>query len=106
MPFSIENMLQLREFKDCTVIAGHKGINRVIQCVDTMEVPDITPWLQCGELLITTGYSLEGHLERLIPLLDAMYNNDSAGLMYYWAHTSNDHRLCRFKGHTSYRNTR
>lgn len=81
MPFSIENMLQLREFKDCTVIAGHKGINRVIQCVDTMEVPDITPWLQCGELLITTGYSLEGHLERLIPLLDAMYNNDSAGLM-------------------------
>lgn len=55
MPFSIENMLQLREFKDCTVIAGHKGINRVIQCVDTMEVPDITPWLQCGELLITTG---------------------------------------------------
>ena len=59
MPFSIENMLQLREFKDCTVIAGHKGINRVIQCVDTMEVPDITPWLQCGELLITTGYSLE-----------------------------------------------
>ena len=55
MPFSIEKMLQLREFKDCTVIAGHKGINRVIQCVDTMEVPDITPWLQCGELLITTG---------------------------------------------------
>lgn len=32
------------------------------------------------ELLITTGYSWRPP-GRLIPLLDAMYNNDSAGLM-------------------------
>ncbi len=80
MAFTIDNMLQLPEFASCRLIAGGNGIGREIHCVDTMEVPDIIPWIKKGELLLTTGYSIKGHTEKLLDMLDTMYKRDSAGL--------------------------
>lgn len=80
MAFTVDKMLQLREFSDCCLVAGAAGKTRVIRYVDTMEIPDITPWLKQDELLLTTGYSIAGHMDQMCALLDAMREAGSAGL--------------------------
>ncbi len=80
MSFTINKLLNLPEFAGCTIVAGKKGVNRVIRCVDTMEIPNLETWIQPGELLLTTGYSLIGHPNQLMLLLKAMCKNISAGL--------------------------
>ena len=80
MAFTIEKLLHLKEFSGCKLIAGASGKNRVIECVDTMEVPNITPWIRKNELLLTTGYSIMNRMDLLMVLLDTLYRNSSAGL--------------------------
>ncbi|WP_232778417.1 PucR family transcriptional regulator [Carbonactinospora thermoautotrophica] len=40
------------------VVAGARGLDRVVQRLNVMEVPDILPWVKPHELLLTTGYPL------------------------------------------------
>lgn len=80
MAFTVEKLLQLKEFSGCKLIAGSSGKNRIIDCVDTMEVPNITPWIKKNELLLTTGYSIINRMDLLMDLLDTLYRNSSAGL--------------------------
>ena len=80
MAFTVEKLLQLQEFKNCHLVAGSGGKQREITCIDTMEVPDITPWIRNNELLLTTGYSIINRMDRLPVLLDTMYKSNSAGL--------------------------
>src|SRR3954467_1035017 len=40
------------------VLAGASGLDRVVQRLNVMEVPDILPWVKPHELLLTTGYPL------------------------------------------------
>ncbi len=54
------------------VLAGGAGLERAVTRVNVMEVPDITPWVRPGELLLTTGYPLRAEPERLTALVDAL----------------------------------
>jgi len=80
MALTIEKMLLLKEFKGCRLVAGAAGLGRTVECVDTMEIPNITPWIKKNELLLTTGYSIIDRMDLLTNLLDALYKNGSAGL--------------------------
>jgi purine catabolism regulator len=40
------------------VLAGSEGLDRPVEGLNIMEVPDILPWVKPGELLLTTGYPL------------------------------------------------
>ncbi|MGI5168780.1 PucR family transcriptional regulator [Spirillospora sp. CA-253888] len=55
------------------LIAGRSGLDRVVQRLNVMEVPDILSWVKPHELLLTTGYPLRGTpqpLDRLVADLD------------------------------------
>ncbi len=80
MSITVAEALTLGEMKRCTLIAGAAGLSREVQCVDTMEMPDIYPWLQKHELLMTTGYSIQNEGERLVRLLHHLNNIEGAGL--------------------------
>ena len=80
MAFTVEKLLLLKEFSGCRLVAGAAGKGRVIDCVDTMEVPNIAPWIKKNELLLTTGYSIINRMDLLLSLLDTLYRNGSAGL--------------------------
>ena len=61
-------MLTVREIADLPglgleLTAGSKGSNNPIRWVHVSELPDPTPWLEGGELLITTGLGV-GELSR------------------------------------------
>ena len=58
MSITIKEVLRMKEWKDCRLVAGEQGMDREVLYIDSMEVPDITPWLKKNELLITTGYAM------------------------------------------------
>ena len=66
--------------KECKLLAGEKGLNRVIRCVDSMEIPDIRQWLQQGEFLVTTGYALKDNSEALVQAVEALADKNGSGL--------------------------
>lgn len=71
---SLKEILESEELKGVKVVAGSKGLDRIVVNVNIMEVPDIEKWVKAGELLLTTGYAIKDDkdaLERLIPLLNS-----------------------------------
>ena len=42
------------------LVAGEPGLGRTVRWAHISELPDPTPWLSGGELLLTTGLSLDG----------------------------------------------
>jgi purine catabolism regulator len=56
-------MLTVRELVDgldVTLLAGEAGLDLPVRWVHISELPDPTPWLSGGELLLSTGMQLEG----------------------------------------------
>ena len=60
-------MLSLRDLLrelDVRVAAGEAGLDRAVRWVHISELPDPTPWLSGGELLLTTGLQLGDDAEQ------------------------------------------
>ena len=59
MPLTLREAMALVEpLKKARIVAGERGLDRIIQAVNVMEVPDILEWVHPGELLVTTMYPL------------------------------------------------
>ncbi|MFN0283129.1 MAG: PucR family transcriptional regulator [Kineosporiaceae bacterium] len=70
---TVEEVLASTVLRGSTVLAGATGLDRAVERVNVMEVPDILPWVKPHELLLTTGYPLRddpGALARLVVDLD------------------------------------
>src|SRR5437762_6488076 len=59
------------------VLAGGSGLDRVVERLNVMEVPDILPWVKPHELLLTTGYPLRHDPDALVDLVAEL---DARGL--------------------------
>src|SRR6476660_1897209 len=59
------------------VLAGASGLDRVVQRLNIMEVPDILPWVKPHELLLTTGYPIREDPAALVKLVSDL---DGAGV--------------------------
>ena len=71
---SLSRALDLPPLQHARVLAGAAGLERRVRHVNVMEVPDILPWVQPDELLLTTAYPLRDDraaLGSLVPELDA-----------------------------------
>src|SRR4051794_16917957 len=55
---SVRDVLSLSSLSGATLLAGERGLDRIVQRLNVMEVPDILPWTKPHELLLTTGYPL------------------------------------------------
>ena len=69
---TVSEALELRRLNNLEVVAGEQGLDRKIVKINIMEVPDIIDWVEEGELLFTTLYSIsndEEALKNLIPNL-------------------------------------
>lgn len=65
----VSDLLRLPAFKGVRVLAGEAGLQRRVEHVTVMEVPDIKRWLKGNDFLITSFYSVrksEGAQCRLI----------------------------------------
>ncbi len=59
------------------VLAGADGLERLVERLNVMEVPDIRRWVKPREFLLTTAYPLRNHPEELTTLVADL---DTAGL--------------------------
>ncbi|MCG8500932.1 MAG: PucR family transcriptional regulator ligand-binding domain-containing protein [Firmicutes bacterium] len=58
----VVDLLKLdKKFKDIHVIAGKKGLSRVIKDIEILEIPDGVYWLEEGDFIITTGYIFQNN---------------------------------------------
>lgn len=80
MSITVEDALKIGAMKSCKLIAGRDGINRTVSYIDTMEVPNIKPWLKKNMLLITTGYAIKDDADALSSLIRDLKKADAAGL--------------------------
>lgn len=81
MSITIVKALKLKEMEGCKIVAGVLGADRYIQYVDSMEVPDISPWLKKNELMITTGYSIKNNPKALITLVENLHKAGASGIV-------------------------
>lgn len=89
---SVREICEFDLFAEARVLAGAVGLDRRVQRLNVMTVPDITRWTKAHELLLTTGYPLPDSSEALIELLTDLnsrgvaavgvkYGNYGPGLM-------------------------
>lgn len=59
MNLTVREALSIEPLDQAKLIAGEKGLDRIIESVNVMEVPDIYDYLSENELLVTTMYPLK-----------------------------------------------
>ncbi|PRZ40377.1 purine catabolism regulator [Antricoccus suffuscus] len=77
---SVRDVLRVGSLSDARVVAGWDGLDRIVQRMNVMEVPDVLPWVKAGELLLTTGYPLREDPESLTELVKDLDRRGLAGL--------------------------
>jgi len=77
---TVEELLKLDVMKDASVLAGKDGLKSKITKVNVMEVPDIVNWVEEGEFLLTTAYSMKDNLNELSELIVQLKQKKLAGL--------------------------
>jgi len=74
---SVSEVMAVPALRQARILAGAAGVDRMVQRVNVMEVPDILPWVKPHELLLTTGYPLRDQADTLPELIAAL---DQIGL--------------------------
>jgi purine catabolism regulator len=74
---TVREVLGASSLAGSRLVAGAAGLDRVVQRLNVMEVPDILPWVKPHELLLTTGYPLRNAPQTLADLVDEL---DDRGL--------------------------
>jgi purine catabolism regulator len=77
---SLSRALDLPPLKHARVLAGQAGLERRVRNVNVMEVPDILPWVQPDELLLTTAYPLRDDRAALGTLVPELAAKGLAGI--------------------------
>lgn len=80
MSVTVRDALGIGGLRHSRLVAGRDGLDRVIGCVDILEVPDASLWLREHELLVTTCYAVRNDPEGQLNILRAMARSGSAAL--------------------------
>jgi len=73
----LRDVLEAPTLARASVVAGATGLDRMVERLNVMEVPDIVPWVKPDEFLLTTAYPLREDPTRLVQLVRDL---DEAGL--------------------------
>lgn len=74
------NMLNLPSLEKMKVVAGEKGLNRIIRWVHVMEYPEYSKWLNGGELILFSGVSIENDVDKFINFVRDINSKNVSGL--------------------------
>lgn len=77
---TVQDILQLDCMRQTKIVAGQRGLERIITNVNVMEVPDILEWVGQGELLLTTAYSIRNDVHAQATLVPELAAKGLAGL--------------------------
>jgi len=78
---SCREVINLRSLVKMKIVAGRAGLDRVVRWVHFIDLPDVIPWVQGGELLIITGIGLENNKQKLVDIVRGIIKKNLAGLI-------------------------
>ncbi|CUH96839.1 hypothetical protein P22_2950 [Propionispora sp. 2/2-37] len=78
---SCREVISLPSLAKINIVAGHSGLNRLVRWVHFIDLPDVLPWVQGGELLIITGIGLNGDVGKLEAVVRGIIKKKLAGLI-------------------------
>ncbi|WP_106398474.1 PucR family transcriptional regulator [Actinocorallia populi] len=76
----VGEVLGVSTLADAELVAGASGLDRVVQRLNVMEVPDVLAWVKPNELLLTTGYPLRNRPAALGHLVTGLNERGVAAL--------------------------
>ncbi|MEO3783445.1 PucR family transcriptional regulator ligand-binding domain-containing protein [Actinocorallia sp. B10E7] len=76
----VREVLGVSTLADAELVAGASGLDRVVQRLNVMEVPDVLAWVKPNELLLTTGYPLRNRPAALGHLVTGLNERGVAAL--------------------------
>lgn len=68
-------------FASARVVAGHGGLDREIHWAHILDLPEITPWVRQGDLLMTTAFALKDEPQTLVELIPTLAQKGLAGVV-------------------------
>ncbi|ABR46910.1 transcriptional regulator, PucR family [Alkaliphilus metalliredigens QYMF] len=77
---TVEGLLGLEGMAEAKIRAGRAGVHKMITKINVMEVPDIIDWVEEGEFLLTTAYSIKDDLHKLRDLISQLSQKGIVGL--------------------------
>lgn len=78
---SCREIITLPSLQKLTIVAGRSGLDRMVRWVHFIDLPDVIPWVQGGELLILTGIGLNGDSCKLENVVRGIIKKKLAGLV-------------------------
>lgn len=78
---TIKEVLNLPILQQAKVLSGHQGLDRVVQFIDIMEVPELKGWVKEGVLILTTAYAIRNEPLQLTELVRILHHSGGAALM-------------------------
>lgn len=73
--------LQIGKLQRARVLAGHRGLNRLIEYVDVIEMPDIRPWVRPHILFLTSLYAIRHDIKAQQELICYLAEHGAAGVV-------------------------
>ncbi|MCA0988308.1 PucR family transcriptional regulator [Guptibacillus algicola] len=77
---TVQEVLEREQFRNATVVAGHKGLNRRIKWVHVMEVTTVKQLLNGDELILSTGFVWKDNLDVFMSIVKQFIQSNAAGL--------------------------
>lgn len=78
---SCREVMGLPSVAKLRLVAGASGLDKLVRWVHFIDLPDVLPWVQGGELLIITGIGLQGKADPLRDLVQGIAGKKLAGLI-------------------------
>jgi purine catabolism regulator len=80
MGIAVRDAMRIGGLTGCRVVAGEKGLEREIEYIAVMEVPDVIRWLKGRDLLLTSLFPIKDDEEAIRCLVQQLADIGSAAL--------------------------
>jgi len=80
MGITVHEALSIGLLRQARVLAGRKGLSRVVEHVDVIEMPDIKKWLRPNILFLTSFYALRDDPAAQLDLVRSLIDSGGAAL--------------------------
>lgn len=80
MGIRVRDAMEVEGFSECHVVAGRGGLDRTIEYITVMEVPDVVRWLKGDELLITSLFPIKDEPDAQYSLVPQLVKVGAAAL--------------------------
>lgn len=81
MSITVMEALHIGKLGRARVLAGRRGLGRLIEHVDVIEMPDIRPWVRPNILYLTSFYAIRNNPPAQQDLIRYLAGHGAAGLV-------------------------